>query len=40
MPVGKAPGPDGFPTKFIKHFWSMLTPVLFRTVTEIKTIVV
>ena len=37
MPQGKAPGPDGFPAEFLKHFWSMLAPLFFRTVTEIKT---
>uniref|UniRef100_A0AAQ5ZBJ0 Reverse transcriptase domain-containing protein n=1 Tax=Amphiprion ocellaris TaxID=80972 RepID=A0AAQ5ZBJ0_AMPOC len=36
MPAGKAPGPDGFPAEFLKHFWSMLAPLFFRTVTEIK----
>ncbi|KAF7643045.1 hypothetical protein LDENG_00246060, partial [Lucifuga dentata] len=36
MPNGKAPGPDGFPAEFLKHFWQMLAPLFFRTVTEIK----
>lgn len=26
MPIGKAPGPDGFPVEFLKHFWSILAP--------------
>ncbi|KAF7642417.1 hypothetical protein LDENG_00258270, partial [Lucifuga dentata] len=36
MPSGKGPGPDGFPAEFLKHFWQMLAPLFFRTVTEIK----
>uniref|UniRef100_A0A8C5GMF3 Reverse transcriptase domain-containing protein n=1 Tax=Gouania willdenowi TaxID=441366 RepID=A0A8C5GMF3_GOUWI len=36
MSTGKAPGPDGFPAEFLKHFWSMLAPLFFRVVTEIK----
>ncbi|KAF7642911.1 hypothetical protein LDENG_00248450 [Lucifuga dentata] len=36
MPSGKAPGPDGFPAEFLKHFWQMLAPLFFRTMTEIK----
>ncbi len=37
MPAGKAPGPNGFPSEFIKHFWLILAPLSFRTVTEIKS---
>ena len=36
MSAGKAPGPDGFPIEYIQHFWSILSPLFFRTVTEIK----
>lgn len=36
MPSHKAPGPDGFPAEFYKHFWSILAPLLKRPVTEIK----
>ena len=37
MSAGKAPGPDGFPIEYIQHFWSILSPLFFRTVSEIKT---
>lgn len=37
MPNGKAPGLDGFPAEFLKHFWSVLSPLFFITGTEIKT---
>lgn len=36
MPNNKAPGPDGYPPEFYKHFWSLLSPLFFRTVIEIK----
>ena len=36
MPNNKAPGPDGFPAEFYKHFWSILAPLYIRTITEIK----
>ena len=35
MPNNKSPGPDGFPAEFYKHFWSILTPLFQRVVTEI-----
>lgn len=34
MPNNKAPGPEGFPAKFYKHFWSTLSPLLFRMLSE------
>lgn len=37
MPLGEAPGSDGFPTEFIINFWSVLAPLFYRTVTEIKS---
>lgn len=37
MQSGKAPGPDGFPVEFMKHFWSMLAPLFLRMVTDIKS---
>lgn len=36
MQNNKAPGPDGFPAEFYKHFWSTLFPLFSRTITEIK----
>ncbi|KAJ0032063.1 hypothetical protein NQD34_002144 [Periophthalmus magnuspinnatus] len=36
MPNNKAPGPDGYPPEFYKHFWNLLSPLFNRTVTEIK----
>ena len=36
MPNNKAPGPDGYPPEFYKHFWSLLSPLFLRTVMEIK----
>lgn len=32
----KSPGRGGFPTEFYKHFWSILTQLFNRLVTEIK----
>lgn len=36
MPNNKAPGPDGFPAEFYKHFWSILSPLFIRMITESK----
>lgn len=36
MPNNKAPGPDGYPPEFYKHFWPLLSPLFIRTVNEIK----
>uniref|UniRef100_A0A669EVM6 Reverse transcriptase domain-containing protein n=1 Tax=Oreochromis niloticus TaxID=8128 RepID=A0A669EVM6_ORENI len=36
MPNNKAPGPDGFPAEFYKEFWTILAPVFYRTLLEIK----
>ena len=36
MPNNKAPGPDGFPAEFYKHFWPSLAPLFIRAIIEIK----
>jgi len=36
MPNNKAPGPDGFPAEFYKHFWSILSPLFIRMINESK----
>ncbi len=34
MPNNKAPGPDGFPAEFYKQFWSTLSPLFIRMLSE------
>ncbi len=34
MPNNKAPGPDGLPAEFYKHFWSTLSPIFIRLLSE------
>lgn len=34
MENSRAPGPDGFPAKFYKHFWSTFLPVFLRKIDE------
>lgn len=36
MPNNKAPGPDGFPIEFYKHFWAIIAPLFNRMIKEIK----
>lgn len=36
MPNNKAPGPDGFPAEFYKQFWSILSPLFMRMISESK----
>uniref|UniRef100_A0A672F570 Reverse transcriptase domain-containing protein n=1 Tax=Salarias fasciatus TaxID=181472 RepID=A0A672F570_SALFA len=36
MPNNKAPGPDGFPAEFYKHFWSILAPLFQNMLSEIQ----
>ncbi len=36
MPNNKAPGPDGYPAEFYKHFWSILSPLFIRMIIESK----
>lgn len=36
MPNNKAPGPDGFPAEFYKHFWSILSTLFNKIITEIQ----
>ena len=36
MPNNEAPGPDGFPAEFYKHFWASLAPLFIRAIIEIK----
>lgn len=31
----KAPGSDGFPTEFYKHFWTTISPLFIKMTTEI-----
>lgn len=38
MPSNKAPGPDGFPAEFYKHFWPLLASLFNRLITKIKQI--
>lgn len=37
IPNNKAPGPDGFPAEFLKHFWDILSPLFNRMIGEIKS---
>ncbi len=36
MPNNKSPGPDDFPANFYKYFWNVLSPVFYRSISEIK----
>lgn len=36
MPNNKSPGPGGYPVKFYKHFWHLLSPGYIRMVNEVK----
>lgn len=36
MPNNKAPGPDGFPAEFFKHFWLTISTLFIRMALEIK----
>ena len=37
MAQGKAPGPDGFTSNFLHHFWSMITEEVWAIVKESRT---
>lgn len=37
MPNNKSPGPDGFPPEFYKQFWSMLSPLFYKVINEMKS---
>lgn len=34
MENNRAPGPDGFPAEFYKHFWSTISPLFLRMIDE------
>ena len=34
MENNRAPGPDGFPAEFYKHFWSTISSLFFRMINE------
>jgi len=36
MPNNKAPGLDGYPTEFYKHFWSIIAALFHKMIIEIK----
>lgn len=35
IPNNKAPGPDGFPAEFYKHFWTTISPLFLRMIDEL-----
>lgn len=36
MPNNKAPGPEGFSSEFLKHFWQILNPLFSKMTAKIK----
>ncbi len=37
MPNNKSPGSDGYPIRFYKHFWQLISPLFNRMVNKIKS---